>query len=1174
MNRKTFPAWIFTYLLLPALFLAFASRLAAAEKPIDVLLISANESGGQTGLAGLGQSGWLPFKAACAAQGVNVHILGEGNSEYSELTPELFKKFQVIALGGSPHTYNVDQSKIDEGNAFLRRIDDYHKAGGGLIFVPFGHDADPVFWTESFGKMYDAQALREKLYDPRHVIGVNPLYRSERCDYFWTNNITAHPVTSGVRGLLLPRHGDYDASGTVPMVFGKEWLTLIRGANTTRTIGYSPLGTPPEGDYRIDIKGTYSEAPEVVGVRDGSEGEGRMMVFPFHPAHTWANFNSWVLNDAMMLNGYDQSPSDGMKLFINACRWLAEPANKAGLGGYVPPPAKTHAEVTALDWSKAAYQPNSWSGMGLWFNCRTEEDVQMTDLVTPNARDFKGILGARTSYGDGNGTVADYVAAAKKLGLSFIIFLDDVNKLDAAGYAKLIADCKANTTADFLAVPGYLFRDTLGVQYYVFNTALYPKPYQFTADGRIKAPSDILLPGNNYASGGIADLGPQKVDPYFLLSYFTIAPYVYDDGKLTYDGLDTYKNLQGRLHHHPPVSLTIVHSPAELADTVANAHITVYHAEDMSLLTGRLGPHKLWNPDPVYITSGPAITRWGTLNPIGEPFAPGRQRVRFALEAHSDAGIADVQIIEARTGKLFRHFKPGNAKDFACTIDEMHKDQWYLIPVVTDANGRTALGPTIETFQDGSRLNGYMDNVDSSLSNMGWDDKHQFLKQWGGWLPEPFHAGGYYTGDMPGNPFADELVYHGVDGSSIGSGHCELDPRVEMQGVTEPKIAAYSFENWLASYDDAVGKYAGHNQFLSGPLSKLPGCNWTCFASIPQPMEYVDIAGREETVRARYHAPLAANINEVDVTFKKDCTLDRVMLAHTFNRVEDGPMYVTGKDQGGEWSALDAGGRNAYSRTGALGAGDYVFLGSDYSGAPAVINMGDTPINYSYSGTHLETFIDGKKQEMKAGDKITARFMMINKPRAGQNNSDWIKKFISDYAIGGGTPGYTYSVSQGKLSGVNYSLNLAPENGGAALTVKKYDLPHNLLLKVSGMPTNAIAGRYDASHKQLLMLPVYENTATTSINTTLGDTTLYVGELFHCDDDQVLLSCVQDGADKLQLEVHNPSADAKTVKLSAVPGFAPLTSLDKSVAVPAYSSVKLTLPAPAGTLVDAAYKGD
>ena len=578
-----FPFQTVRRLILTALLFALIAPLAKAE-PIDVLLISANENKGQIGLADESQTGWSPFKAACAAQGIRVII---GRPKYDQLTPELFHKFQVIIVGGSPHTYNETEKAVEDGKAFVRRIDDYHRAGGGLIFVPFGHDHDPVFWTESFGRLYDAQALEEKLYDPEHVVHVSPIYKSERCDYFWTNNIAPHPVTSGVSGLLLPRHGDYDASGTVPMIFGKSWLTLIRGAGTTRTIGYSELSTPPEGSYRADINGTYHAAPEVVGVREGENGAGRMMVFPFHPAHTWSNFNTWILNDAMMLNGWNGSPSDGMTLFVNACRWLAEPAKKAGFGGYVPPPETNHAQVTPMDWSKFA----SPAGQG-----------------NPSGRDFKGVIGARTAYGDGAGTVADYAAEAKKLGLSFVIFLEDVHKIDAARYAKLTADCKAATTGDFQALPGYLFRDTLGVEYYVFNTT-FPRSDQFDANGRIKSPNDIFVPGNNYAPGGIVEIGRHITDPYFLLSYFTIAPYVYDNAKLVDDGFDVYESLQGRLHSHSPVSLTIVHSPSELAATAANAHITVYHAEDMSQLADRLGAHRLWL-NPVYITSGPAITRW------------------------------------------------------------------------------------------------------------------------------------------------------------------------------------------------------------------------------------------------------------------------------------------------------------------------------------------------------------------------------------------------------------------------------------------------------------------------------------------------------------------------------------------------------------------------------------
>ena len=266
-----------------------------------------------------------------------------------------------------------------------------------------------------------------------------------------------------------------------------------------------------------------------------------------------------------------------------------------------------------------------------------------------------------------------------------------------------------------------------------------------------------------------------------------------------------------------------------------------------------------------------------------------------------------------------------------------------------------------------AEFSAYMDNVDSGVQVIGWDEKHEKLKQWSGWVASPFHKGSYPTGDMPSNPFAEELAYQGVDGGSIGCGHCEIDPQVITGGVTEPKIGAFYFENWLASFDNVVGKYGESGQFLSDPMQKLPGTSWTSSVAIPQPMQYVDINTRTEAVRARYHAPLSANIDEVDVSFKKDCPLTRINLVHTFNRVETGPMYVTGKDQAGEWSELDDGAKNSVSRTGELAAGDYIFLGSDYAGAPAVINVGKTPLAYDYSGQHLDVYIDGKERSMKAG---------------------------------------------------------------------------------------------------------------------------------------------------------------------------------------------------------------
>ena len=1143
---------------------------SAAEKPVDVLIIGHFTPH-------LNDPGWPKLQAACAAQGVRLSILGEGGQscDYANYTDDVLRKFHIVICCGVPSEkyHNPTAASAAEIAAFRDRLDAFYRAGGGVIWVPFSMGNGGTNWNDVVGKRYDVQSLEEAVYDPGKQVNVNPMFGGNHYQYVWTTKIAPHPLTTGVQGLLIPLDGDWSWPGTVPMKYGASWTPLVRGMESTVTIGNAkPLGDAGCA-FTKEVKGSYSGAPELVGVREASGASGRMMVFPFFSAHTFNNFNSWFFDDAMMVKGFGGYRSDGLKLLVNGCKWLAEPAQNAGFGGYAPPP-KPPTVVTPIAWSAVDYPADSWSGAGSWWNARTQKDVAMQDLVTPGARDFKGIIGARTAYGDGYGTVADYVVEAKKLGLSFVVFLEDLKAIDDDRYAKLVADCKVASGDDFKAIPGFLFRDTLDVLYYTFGVDKLPFPVNLTPDRHVKAPMDIACTPGGYPPFGLAELGKLKINPWYLFSYYSIAPYLYDDGKLLDDGFPVYRMLQGTMHHQTPNSLTIVRAPGDLKKTVEQAHVMVYHAEDMSKMLRRFGHSKLWNPNPVYITSGPILSRWGTLNPIGQPFAAGRQRVRFALEASAEAGLAEVQIIEARSGKLFRRFNPNGAKTFSCTIDETHKDQWYLIPVVTDRNGRTALGSTIETFQDGNRINGYMDNIDSGHMVIGWDEQRRKLMQFGGWLGEPWSVR-IWAGGTPGNTRPEDLVVHGFDGGPIAGSHCWVSPVFVSDKGAEPKFPAYRFANWLASFDYAAGDYIGNDQFPKNQKERFPGSNWgdtiTC---AQEPTEYADILVRVGAVRARYHSAVAAKMNEVVVTVKKDCTLKRLELCKIWRSFDWGPMFVAAKDQGGEWAGLDDGKRNKVGKNGVLPQSGYLFLGNDMAGAIAVVNMDATPLTYRCDGQRADLYLDGADRPLKAGDKITVRFLMLSKNMERQNNSLWLQKFIADYAVGGGKPGYEYQVSQGKLTTVNYTMQLATENGGAAVRIAKYDLPHNLLVSVSGIADNAVVGRYDLDRRQLLILPLYGQAATTSVNTTLGDTRLYVGELFHCDNPDVQLSCVQDGADKLRLEIHNPTDKALTAKLSAVAGFAPLAGLDKTLVVPPCASVKLELPAAAGSLADKPYEGD
>ena len=1140
--------------------------------PIDVLLI-----GHYT--PHLNDPGWPKLQAAFAAQGIRLSGLGEGGMtlDYNKYTDEFLRKFQIIIVCGMPSEkyHNPAAASPSDIAAFRDRLDAFYKAGGGIIWVPLALGNGGTIWNEIVGKRYDVTSLEEDIFDPAKVINVNTgLPYPKRFLYLWTTSIANHPVSAGVQGLFLPMEGEWSWPGTVPMKFGASWTTLVRGMDSTITIGNAKSLGEAACDFKKEIKGSYVAAPEIVGVRESIGSSGRMMVFPFHTAHTFKNFNSWFYDDAMMSKGFGGYHSDGLKLLVNACKWMAEPAQKAGFGGYISPKNNVQSVAPSMSWNGLNYPPNSWSGEGSWWNARTQKDVAIEELITPSARDFKGIIGARTAYGDGHGTVAEYVAEAKKLGLSFIVFLEDLKAIDNERYAKLVADCKANSSEDFKAIPGYLFRDTLDVEYYTFGVDQLPFPVNLTPDKHVKAPMDLACLPGGYPGFGLTELSKLKINPWYLYSYYSIAPYLYDDGELKDEGFSTYRALQGTMHHMTPNSVTIVRDPSGLKKTLENAHIMVYHAADLSLLLRRLGHNKVNTPNPVYITSGPTISRWGVINPIGQPFAAGKQRLRFALEASSEAGLADMRIIEARSGKTFRHFNPNGAKTFSCSIDDTHKDQWYLIPVVTDRNGRTALGSTIETFQDGNRISAYLDNIDSGHMVIGWDEHRRKLMQFGGWLGEPWSVR-IWAGGSPGNTRPEDLVIHGFDGGPISGSHCWVSPVFVSDKGSEPKFPAYRFENWLASFDYAAGDYIGNDQFPRNQIERFPGSLWGGTITCAQvPTEYADILVRVGSVRARYHSPVAAKMNEVVVTVKKDCTFKELQLCRIWRSFDWGPMFVAAKDQTGEWAGMDDGKKNAVNKSGVLDQGGYLFPGNDKAGAVAVINMGETPLTYHCAGQRAEISVNGADRPLKAGDKITARFLTLCKNMDQQNNSQWLKQFIADYAVGGGKPGYAYEVSQGKLQAINYIMSLESENGGAAVRIAKYDLPHNLLVKVSGMADNAVVGRYDPDRKQLLILPMYEHAAMTSVNTTLGDTNVYIGELFHCDNQDVQLSCVQDGADKLLLELHNPSDKAIAVKLSPVPGFSPLAGLDKTIPIPASTSVKIELPTPSGLLADKPYEGD
>jgi hypothetical protein len=507
-------------IMLASLFLSLT--LAQAAKPVQVLMMGHYASRDF-------EPWWPKFRAACAKQGVEVYLYHadtKNGLEYDVYTDEVLRQFDVVVFSGLLEKTSNTATSEEGMEAFRKRLDAYYRAGGSILWVPTANDHWGTRWNKFVGDRYDVRSLEEDIYDPAKVVDVNPALDKDYYRYIWTTNVAEHPVTEGVRGLLLPVLGEWSWPGTVPMKFGKSWTPLIRGMESTSTIGNAAQADTGRHDFKPEVKGTYTAAPEIIGVRESIDGSGRMMVFPFHTTHTWKNFNHFAFNDAMMLNGAGGHPSDGLKLFTNACKWLAAPAEKAGLGGYKPPKVNQSPSLEPLDWSKAAFPDNAWSGMGAWWYDATQVERPLGDPTAAPLKPFRGLIGARTVASDGKGTVADYVAEAKKQGLSFIIFLEDLQKTDETRFARLIEDCKAASDETFVASPGFIYRDAGGNLQFAFDVKALPLADNRTEDGRVIAPNNIV-DQHSWSNGqGIAELGKLKVDLAYLFLFTCIAPYV------------------------------------------------------------------------------------------------------------------------------------------------------------------------------------------------------------------------------------------------------------------------------------------------------------------------------------------------------------------------------------------------------------------------------------------------------------------------------------------------------------------------------------------------------------------------------------------------------------------------------------------------------------------------
>ncbi|HID05614.1 MAG TPA: hypothetical protein EYP10_00550, partial [Armatimonadetes bacterium] len=361
----------------------------------------------------------------------------------AKVTPQRFRKFNAVVLL--------------QGGAYARRsfdaLLDYVRDGGGLLICSWKGQHVNDF-DDQFGLLdrLSARLRPEVIRDPKtEKRGVTPWGLT----FAFTRNIAPSPVSEGVEQIWYPVDGNLAVlSMTMPYDFGDEWRIVVRGELSAFSKPWDFGKALPK--ERITIEGIKS-APPFFAIREF--GRGRIAVCGINASFHFSGGYARALERIAIDAGLNGKRSDLLQLLISTLRWLCEPSLKSGAMGGATTPLKllTVRKLPVhppIDWGKLKFGPQP--------------------------KTFRGIVGARTHLSVGSGTVADYAKVAKALGLDFIVFLEDFKTLPKGRWERLVRECEAVSTKDFLAVPGFTIEDGYGNHY-------------FAIGHRIRYPEDDLL---------------------------------------------------------------------------------------------------------------------------------------------------------------------------------------------------------------------------------------------------------------------------------------------------------------------------------------------------------------------------------------------------------------------------------------------------------------------------------------------------------------------------------------------------------------------------------------------------------------------------------------------------------------------------------------------------------
>jgi hypothetical protein len=656
------------------------------------------------------------FKQLAEKENIRVDMWTAGDQPARPITWDLLKQYNSVVIisppepKGTPEHAGVWNGPPDKA-AFDALLKQYLAAGGGVFWLLFSENY-PIQYNlyNDYLNPFGAKLMLEELQDPA-TVAVHPRLQQP---FIYASGVPASPVSEGVRGAWIPIGQSYAGNFAQPLEFGPEWTEVLKGGPTSYSQPRKPAYAEGEEQTRPFAR-EHTPQPAVMGIRQ--VGEGRMAA-----ACIWSNFHlyggkSWIHDGALWDKGFNGKPSDFGRLFVNTIHWLGAPSAKSGaLGGYVQDPLQlVHPHLRKTPAESLIYQ---------------------YQVPTPPAQVYTGLIGARTSYSGGQGTVAQYAAAAKGAGLTFVIFLEDFSQLKEADYRKLEADCKANSDDKLLLTPGYRLQNNIGNNMFLYGLDVpWPKPSQLD-NGHLRLQCKDQDGNLTYSDEDAKNLLWACIEnaPHFRnIGYYDFSNnpgmpardlrlvglygvMTYRNGKLVEDLTPDYISYCGDGQPLLGGTVDLVDSPAALEDAVKQHHyLTQVAAYNLAQLPQYLCYGNFYGRPNVYPTSGPQVRAWGgtirLLTYAGESFVTDRRLTPSDCWVTSEVGLKEITIYSEN--RPYRHFLLNGAKEFHQTFPWAYDRHREMVLVATDVNGGKAVSTSHSQWADanantwcGDRQNG------------------------------------------------------------------------------------------------------------------------------------------------------------------------------------------------------------------------------------------------------------------------------------------------------------------------------------------------------------------------------------------------------------------------------------------------------------------------------------